>query len=119
MTESSETLTIPIEGMRCGHCTATVQAALEAVPGVRSARVDLAEDRAELTVEPGKGDRSTLARAIEAAGYRVPGGPPKLVTIGPLPPPTLTSPEAPKPVVTIAPPRLAPPPAPAGPASEE
>ena len=119
MTESSETLTIPIEGMRCGHCTATVQAALEAVPGVRSARVDLAEDRAELTVEPGKGDRSTLARAIEAAGYRVPGGPPKLVTIGPLPPPTLTSPEAPKPVVTIAPPRLTPPPAPAGPASEE
>ena len=37
----SETI-IKIEGMSCGHCTAAVEAALKAVPGVQSVVVDLA-----------------------------------------------------------------------------
>jgi P-type Cu+ transporter len=97
MTVAPETLTIPIEGMTCGHCVAMVQGALEGVPGVRSAKVDLANRQAEVVVESGQADRSKLAKAVESAGYSVPAtvpgvrelttalnGPPpsNLVTIG-------------------------------------
>ena len=75
---------IPIEGMTCGHCVATVRKALEAVPGVRSASVDLASGRAEVMGDGPALDRAPLEAAIEAAGYRVPGraAAPRLVTIG-------------------------------------
>jgi P-type Cu+ transporter len=75
MPEATETLTIPVLGMTCGHCQATVRQALEGVPGVKSARVDLNEERAEVSVEPGTFDRSRLTQAVEAAGYRVTPGP--------------------------------------------
>jgi P-type Cu+ transporter len=71
---TEEFLTIPVEGMTCGHCQETVRKALEGVPGVRSARVDLNANQAEVSVEPRDFDRSTLTHAVEAAGYRVPEG---------------------------------------------
>jgi Cu+-exporting ATPase len=84
MPETTEILTIPVEGMTCGHCQDTVRRALEEVPGVRSARVDLEEKRAEVSVETSDFDRSRLTHAVEAAGYRVPEVPAsdQLFTIG-------------------------------------
>jgi copper chaperone CopZ len=72
MIQALETLTIPIEGMTCGHCVATVRSALESVPGVKSAEVDLTRKIAEVTIEPGEFDRSQLKDAIGAVGYMVP-----------------------------------------------
>ena len=87
-----ERLVVPVEGMTCGHCVGTVRKALEAVPGVVEAAVDLEGRRAEVGVEHGSGvGRDRLAAAVEEAGYRVPaegatatdgGEPAKLVTIG-------------------------------------
>ena len=51
MPTSSDILQIPISGMICGHCVETVRRALEAVPGVRSARVELDRGRAEVEVD--------------------------------------------------------------------
>ena len=87
----TETLTIPVEGMTCGHCTGTVRHALEGVPGVQSAEVDLESKRARVEVELDGFDRSKLERAVEAVGYRVPRGtdpalPTNLVTIAPFRP---------------------------------
>jgi len=80
---------IPVEGMTCGHCVATVRQALEAVPGVKSAAVDLATGRAEVVTDPPTADRTPLEAAIEAVGYRVPGraapGPPRVISIAPPP----------------------------------
>ena len=79
------TQTLPIAGMTCDHCVATVQKALESVPGVESARVDLAKGRAEVV---GDANESDLSAAVEAAGYHVghPPSPeppsPKLISIG-------------------------------------
>ena len=84
MHESTETLTIPIEGMTCGHCQATVKAAIEGVPGVTSATVDLDRKRAEVSIEPGPFDRSSLSRAVQLAGFRVPDEA-SIVTIQPGP----------------------------------
>ncbi len=96
MPRAPEIVQIPIVGMTCDHCVGTVRRALEAVPGVSSATVDLLAGRADVaflgaTVEPAR-----LRAAVEAAGYAVPGSAPpspvNLVTLGtirqaPAPPP--------------------------------
>jgi len=96
MTKTSQTVSIPVEGMTCNHCVGAVRKALEAVPGVRSATVDLAGRRAEVEVGPEGVERSRLVGAVEAAGYASPGGDgpphPRLVTIGPVPSPRPSEP---------------------------
>ncbi len=90
MTHATENLMIPVEGMTCDHCVGTVRRALEGVPGVRSAQVDLVRKRAEVAVDPSGFDRSKLVRAVESAGYSVPAEGPatplNLVTISPMKP---------------------------------
>ena len=92
MATATELLQVPIAGMTCEHCVRTVSQALSALPGVESARVDLATARAEVEVDPSRTDRGALRKAIESAGYRVPEAagaaiapapaPSQLVTIG-------------------------------------
>jgi Cu+-exporting ATPase len=95
MATAPEVVTVPVSGMTCDHCVGTVRNALEAVPGVRSAEVDLAAGRARVTVEPGQGDPTRLKAAIQAAGYSVPTNgeahsapPSNPVTLGPPPSPS-------------------------------
>jgi len=64
------TIELPIQGMTCQHCSRSVQAALANTPGVHSASVDLAGNRAEVTVDIHV-DRAALIKAVERAGYRV------------------------------------------------
>ena len=81
---ASEVVRIPVAGMTCDHCVGTVRHALEGVPGVSSAVVDLAAGRALVTLDPSRATRARLAQAVEAAGYSVPDviPAPALVTIG-------------------------------------
>lgn len=55
-----------ITGMTCGHCRLHVMEALAAVPGVRSAEVDLARGLAQVEGEAAAVD---LIAAVEAEGY--------------------------------------------------
>src|SRR4051794_32347603 len=89
MAIASGRIDIPIAGMTCDHCVATVRRALESVPGVRSAAVDLKAGRAEVTLGAGQADRAQLKAAVESVGYSVPENgdgpaPPRLVGIGSL-----------------------------------
>jgi P-type Cu+ transporter len=64
-------LSLPIEGMTCASCSARVEKALAKVPGVTTASVNLATERA--TVQAAEGTLpATLAAAVERAGYGVP-----------------------------------------------
>jgi len=65
----SETI-LKIEGMTCMHCKMSVEKALKGVAGVTSAQVDLAKNQAVVT---GEADRTAMAKAVEAAGYKVVG----------------------------------------------
>ncbi|MGG5888804.1 heavy metal translocating P-type ATPase [Falsiroseomonas sp. HC035] len=62
-------LTLPIEGMTCASCAGRVERALEGVPGVTEARVNLAAEQVRVT---GTAPPEALAVAIQAAGYAVP-----------------------------------------------
>ena len=64
----SRTVELAIDGMTCASCVARVEKALAAVPGVTSASVNLASERATVTASGGTGEEA-LRRAVEAVGY--------------------------------------------------
>jgi len=61
--------TLPIEGMTCASCVARVEKALKKVPGVISAEVNLATEKAQVTVSGDAGGADALIAAVEKAGY--------------------------------------------------
>jgi len=58
-----------VSGMTCGHCAKAVTSAVEAVPTVRRAVVDL--DRGEVAVEAEDVRDQAVRAAIADAGYEV------------------------------------------------
>ena len=64
--------TIHIKGMMCGHCEATVQKALEALPEVDSAEVSHEKGTAIVTLNAPVSDER-LKEAVEAEDYTVTG----------------------------------------------
>lgn len=75
-----EKIVLEVEGMTCASCVAHVERALKAVPGVASAAVNLATERAEVT--GAALDHAALVKAVEAAGYDVPTRPVDLAIEG-------------------------------------
>lgn len=63
-------LTVTVSGMTCGHCAQTVTKAVEALPAVDRALVDL---KAGAVSVEGTADEASIRRAIEDAGYEVTG----------------------------------------------
>jgi len=61
---------LPVEGMTCASCVGRVERALKAAPGVRTASVNLATERADITFA-GVPDPQAVVHAIEHAGYAV------------------------------------------------
>ena len=67
----TETTTLNIEGMTCASCSNFVEKALSRTPGVKSATVNLASEKATIEYLPGQVDRAGLKAAVEQAGYSV------------------------------------------------
>ena len=72
--ERTNTMTkvISIEGMMCGHCTRTVQKALEAVEGVKAVTMSLEQKNATVELASDVADE-VLTKAVTDAGYEVKG----------------------------------------------
>lgn len=62
---------LPIGGMTCASCAAHVQGALEDVPGVIGAAVNLATDKATVRYLAGMVTLEDLKAAVDATGYEV------------------------------------------------
>ena len=65
-------LEVPIKGMDCAECTRHVQRSISALPGVHSAQVYLATEKAVVDLDPTRVDLSAIRRAVAGAGYQVP-----------------------------------------------
>ena len=63
--------TLPILGMTCASCVSRVERALRKPPGVVTAEVNLATEKATVTYLPGEASHEDLVKAVEAAGYEV------------------------------------------------
>ena len=68
--EIKMTKTIIIEGMSCGHCTARVQKALEALEGITAVTMSLEQKSAEITLDQ-EISNQLLTQTITDAGYEV------------------------------------------------
>ena len=66
---ATETLDLAITGMTCASCVGRVERGLLAVPGVRSAEINLATERARVQVLAGAAGLGELAAAVRRAGY--------------------------------------------------
>ena len=70
-----QTTKLAVSGMTCGHCAGSVTEELEALPGVRSVRVELAPgaDSAVFVDSDGPLDIPGAKAAVAEAGYTVVG----------------------------------------------
>ncbi len=72
-------LTIPITGMTCANCVATVERGLKKQEGVQTAVVNLASERATVTFDPSAVGLPDLVSRVAHAGYGVATGEADLV----------------------------------------
>ncbi len=72
-------LTLPITGMTCANCVATVERSLKKVNGVRGAVVNLSSERATVEFDPALVILPDLIGRVERAGYGVATGEADLV----------------------------------------
>ena len=63
-------VTIKVGGMMCATCVQTIEAALQALPGVVAANVNLGNEKAYVTYNPSLSAAADMKKAIEDAGYQ-------------------------------------------------
>jgi Cu+-exporting ATPase len=64
-----QTLQLAIGGMHCAACAARIEKALQQLPGVLSAQVNLASERARVRWQPGLLESADIVAAVEQAGF--------------------------------------------------
>ncbi len=65
--------TFAVTGMTCASCVANIENALNKVPGVLSAAVNLASEKATVEYDASLSSKADFAKAVEGAGYSVSG----------------------------------------------
>lgn len=65
------TARLSIDGMHCLSCVLRIESALEDLPGVVTAAVDLAEGTAAVVYRPNAVTFDDLTQAVSTTGYRV------------------------------------------------
>ncbi|MEW6718052.1 MAG: heavy metal translocating P-type ATPase [Chloroflexota bacterium] len=73
MPESKQTI-LPVTGMTCANCVATVERNLKKVDGVMTAIVNLSSERATVEYDPSAAGLEDLIERVERAGYGVATG---------------------------------------------
>lgn len=69
MTADNQQLTLTAPDISCGHCVATVQAAVGALDGVERVRADAETKRVEVRFDPARVSRPQIEAALDEAGY--------------------------------------------------
>jgi Cu+-exporting ATPase len=64
-------ISVGVEGMTCASCVNRIERFLRQTDGVAQANVNLATERATVTLDPTRAGRAEVEAAIEAAGYDI------------------------------------------------
>jgi Cu+-exporting ATPase len=67
-------ITLPISGMTCANCVATVERNLKKETGVEGAAVNLSSERATISFDPAQTGLDQLIARVQRAGYGVASG---------------------------------------------
>jgi Cu+-exporting ATPase len=63
---------LPIIGMTCANCAATIERNVRKLPGIQEANVNLANERLTVTYDPGVLTHDDIVARVRKAGYDVP-----------------------------------------------
>lgn len=69
---ASTTQKIVVPEIHCDHCKDSIEGALQPLPGVESAVVDVPSTTVTVAYDPGVMTQDTLVKTIEDQGYEVP-----------------------------------------------
>ena len=64
-------LNLPVEGMTCAACVGFVESALQSVPGVQNASVNLGTEKASVEFDTSEVTLEHIQDAVSGAGYRL------------------------------------------------
>ena len=67
---TAEQITVPVSGMSCGKCSSKLTKALSAVEGVKVNGVCHKSGKAVVELDPAKGSRDAVVKAIVASGFK-------------------------------------------------
>ncbi len=67
----TENVTLSVGGMSCASCVATVEKALNRLPGVKQATVNFALEKALVEYDPKVSSIADMAKAVAAVGYDI------------------------------------------------
>jgi Cu+-exporting ATPase len=70
----SKQITLPVTGMTCANCVATIERNLKKVGGVQTASVNLSSERATVEFDPNLTGIDQLVSRVEKAGYGIAAG---------------------------------------------
>lgn len=71
---NSKQITLPVTGMTCANCVATIERNLKKVGGVQTASVNLSSERATVEFDPSLTGIDQLVSRVEKAGYGIAAG---------------------------------------------
>ncbi len=69
---AKQQVSIPVRGMTCASCVRTVERNLKRVPGVEEAQVNLATERATVTLDASEASVADIVEKVKEIGYDVP-----------------------------------------------
>jgi len=68
---TTKQITLPVTGMTCANCAATIERGLKRLPAVQNAVVNLASERASLEFDPAQLSQAEIIARIQKSGYDV------------------------------------------------
>ncbi|MCE7981715.1 MAG: Cu(2+)-exporting ATPase [Caldilinea sp. CFX5] len=68
---TTKQITLPVTGMTCANCAATIERGLKRLPAVQNAVVNLASERASLEFDPTQLSQAEIIARIQKSGYDV------------------------------------------------
>jgi Cu+-exporting ATPase len=71
-TQALERCDLPVAGMTCASCAARIESSLGGIPGVSTAAVNFATNRATVTYDPAVTGPESFSAAVADLGYSVP-----------------------------------------------
>jgi len=69
---SDQTITLPVTGMTCANCAATVERVLKKLSGVSAAHVNFASEQAAVSYNPKETRLAQIVEQVRGAGFAVP-----------------------------------------------
>ncbi|MBP7693565.1 MAG: copper-translocating P-type ATPase, partial [Anaerolineales bacterium] len=74
MSSTAKHITLPVTGMTCANCAATIERNVRKLPGITVANVNLANERLTVDFDPGQLDEHAIIARVQKAGYGVATG---------------------------------------------